>query len=700
MKKVIFLILLIAYSLEVLAQQKHLDSLLLQLERHVQADTVRINLLNEISYTYSGIDPSEGINAAREAIELAGQLSAESKLPVSYSHLGVNYRASGQDSQALDAMQKSLNLYREQGNKLGIARLLNNMALVYYNLSDYGKALQYHDQAAEIFEEMDYRYGLMHTYNNIGVVHLAWSDYPQALDAFLDAHRLVSSADGLMLGNILSNIGLVYKNLADFDQATAYQEQALNLYRAMDNKTGTARALANMATLYDLTGEPERSIAYYEQALAINMQMGDWRRIASDYTNLGVVYRGLGDYAKALDNLMIGLEHYRKTTDKTNTALNLLELAQVLAEADGGIMRKKGFDPARRDQTVLDYQVSALKLAEESGSLQQQQHAWMALYETYENQANIPKALGAFKRQVALKDSIFNNEKQREIIQKQAQFDYEKKEALLTAAFEQEKALAQAELHRQKIIRNFGAGGFIFCFLVATGGYILYKKKRDAEQMQQESEFQIKVAEVEMKALRAQLNPHFIFNSLNSISSFMLKNDLRAADYYLAKFAKLMRLILEKTALKEIPLEDDLQLLTMYMELESARMDGGFVYEIQVEPTIDCENTLVPPLMLQPFVENSIWHGFANLNRQGRVLIRIVKEWDQLHFVVEDNGVGRKPVPLVESNRRTSMGVRITQERLEIIRRTKKHDANMALVDLPEGLRVELTLPLTVNFGG
>src|SRR5690606_36309748 len=167
-----------------------------------------------------------------------------------------------------------------------------------------------------------------------------------------------------------------------------------------------------------------------------------------------------------------------------------------------------------------------------------------ALYETYENQANILKAFKAFKRHVALKDSIFNDEKRREIIQKQAQFDYEKRETLLTAAFEQEKALAQAELHRQKIIRNFVMGGFIFCVLAATGGYILYKKKRDAEQMQQESEFLIQVAEVEMKALRAQLNPHFILNSLNSISNFIVKNDLHAADYYLAKFAKLMRLIL------------------------------------------------------------------------------------------------------------------------------------------------------------
>ena len=698
MKNVVCLVFSIVLVFEVLGQQKYLDSLLLQLTNHAQADTVRIKLLNEISYAYAGIDPAEGIETAREAIQLAEQLHFVSTLPVSYNYLGVNLRALGQDTLALEAMGKSLALYQEQGNKLGTARLLNNLALVYYNLSDYGIALQYHHQALVIFEELDHSYGLMHSYNNIGVVHLAWADYPKALDSFLKGHRLVTPADSLMLGNILSNIGLVYKNLADYDQAVAYQEQALGVYQAMGNKAGIARALANMATLYDLTGSPWKSIAYYEQALAINEQIGEKRRIASDYTNLGVVYRGIGEYAKALDNLLRGWEHYKATTDKANTALTLLELSYVLSEADGAVVREKGFDPGRLRQTILGYQTAALALAEESGSLQQQQHAWAALSESYEAQPDIPKAFEAYKMSVAFKDSVFNEDKRREVIQKQAQFEYEKKEALLTAAFEQEKALGQLELRRQRAIKSFIAGGLILSFVAAAVGYVLYKKKRDAEHKQKESEWQAQVAEVEMKALRAQLNPHFIFNSLNSISDFILKNDLHTADYYLGKFAKLVRMILENSEKKEIPLADDLQLLTLYMDLEAVRMERRFVYHIQIDPAIDPDNTMVPPLLLQPFVENSIWHGFPSLEREGRILIRVGKEEEQIHFVIEDNGVGRKQAAAVERNGRVSMGVRITQERLDILQRAKRNKTAVELMDLQQGLRVDLKLPLTLAF--
>src|SRR5690606_20366982 len=134
---------------------------------------------------------------------------------------------------------------------------------------------------------------------------------------------------------------------------------------------------------------------------------------------------------------------------------------------------------------------------------------------------------------IKLRDSIYNKEKERVLIQKQIQFDYEKKEALLTAGFEQEKALNLMELSRQRAIKNSVSGGAILLFLASIGGYFLYSKRRNAEEKQKESEFNAQVAEVEMKALRSQMNPHFIFNSLNSISDFILRNDLHASDYYL-----------------------------------------------------------------------------------------------------------------------------------------------------------------------
>lgn len=702
MKNSICLVILLFYWIGALGQQKYLDSLLRQLEGHPQEDTIKVNLLNEISYTYSDIDPEKGISIAKEAISLAEKLRYLSQLAVSYNHLGVNYNSLGKDTLALEVMEKSLALYKEADNRLGMARLFNNLALVYYNFSDYGTALQYHEEASAIFKELDNRYALAHSYNNTGVVHLAWADYPRALDAFLDAHRVASLTASTMMGNILSNIGLVYKNLKEYGKAREYQEEALLLYRAMGNQPGTARALGNLAALYDLTGNPEKSVVYYQEALAINKKVGDSRRIAADYTNLGVVFSGMSDYPSALDHLLQGLEYYGQTTDKANTSLALLELAYVLDEATDSVIKQKGFDPLIRDKKVLEYQHQALKLAEESESLLQQQNAWAALSETYEASASTQKAFEAYKKYIQLRDSVFNKEKERELVQKQAQFDYEKKEALLTAGFAQEQALNLMELSRQRIIKNSIAGGMVFFFLAVIGAYVSYKKRRDAEEKQKESEFYALVAEVEMKALRAQMNPHFIFNSLNSISDFILKNDLRTADYYLAKFAKLMRMILENSEQKEIPLDDDLHILGIYMELEALRMGKKFSYEIQIDKCLNAEAILVPPLLLQPFVENSIWHGFSKLEGDGKISIQVKKEMDMIHFIIEDNGIGRKESATTEKigaeKGKVSMGIRITQDRIHIINRIKKANAALVLSDLQRGLRIDLKLPLSLNF--
>ncbi|MGH2649367.1 MAG: sensor histidine kinase, partial [Ginsengibacter sp.] len=132
------------------------------------------------------------------------------------------------------------------------------------------------------------------------------------------------------------------------------------------------------------------------------------------------------------------------------------------------------------------------------------------------------------------------------------------------------------------------------------------------------------------------MNPHFIFNSLNSISDYILKNDVQSADIYLTKFAKVMRMILENSDQKEVTLKDDLKALELYMQLESLRMKDKFTYEIKIDESINAENTLIPPLILQPFVENSIWHGMQGKKGEGHILISIKKEGNMINCSVED----------------------------------------------------------------
>jgi LytS/YehU family sensor histidine kinase len=208
-----------------------------------------------------------------------------------------------------------------------------------------------------------------------------------------------------------------------------------------------------------------------------------------------------------------------------------------------------------------------------------------------------------------------------------------------------------------------------------------------------------------MKALRSQMNPHFIFNSLNSISDYISRNNIPKANEYLIKFAGIMRMILEFSEQKEISLADDLKALELYIQLEALRLRDKFRYEISIGEGIDIENTLVPPLMLQPFVENSIWHGLARKEGEGKLSIFVYLQDEMIKYAVEDDGIGRaraagdagwrEPAPGVSGK---SMGIKITGERIALINQSRNAGASMHLSDLEQGTRVEVCLPLALNF--
>ncbi len=252
------------------------------------------------------------------------------------------------------------------------------------------------------------------------------------------------------------------------------------------------------------------------------------------------------------------------------------------------------------------------------------------------------------------------------------------------------------------MIRNSSIiiGGILI--LAAIAGIIIYKRRKDSIEKKKEAEFNVQVADTEMKALRAQMNPHFIYNSLNSINDYIDKHDIDKATDYTTKFAKLMRMILENSEHKEIPLADDLKTLELYMQLENMRMSNKFSYEIKVDDNIDPENTLIPPLILQPFVENSIWHGIAGKSDNGKIWIHIKKEGGMINCVVEDNGVGiQEPAYAGKGTggvSKKSLGMKITNERIDILNKLKRSNAAVTLSNLSEGTKIEVKLPEELAF--
>ena len=220
------------------------------------------------------------------------------------------------------------------------------------------------------------------------------------------------------------------------------------------------------------------------------------------------------------------------------------------------------------------------------------------------------------------------------------------------------------------------------------------------------SQYEKKLANVEMSALLAQMNPHFLFNSLNSIDSYIIRNESKKASEYLNNFARLMRLILQNSRSNYISLKDELEALDLYMQMESLRFADRFAFEIKVDPDIDTSSTLIPPMLIQPYVENAIWHGLMHKKdgEDGKVEITISRKDESLYCTIHDNGIGREKATALKAqkpgNRKRSMGMQITKDRIEMINKLYNTNTSMNVIDLHDeqgnatGTRVELIIPV------
>ena len=223
-------------------------------------------------------------------------------------------------------------------------------------------------------------------------------------------------------------------------------------------------------------------------------------------------------------------------------------------------------------------------------------------------------------------------------------------------------------------------------------------------QQRVEEAYHKRLAELEMSALRAQMNPHFMFNALTSIRNFILKEDTESANLYLTKFARLMRTILHNSRSTLVSVDDELTALRLYVDFESMRFRDKINVEWYVDPSLDTQRTFLPPLIVQPYVENAIWHGLVQKNGSGRLNLRFERLNSHLRISVYDNGVGRSKAAVLKSKsavRKKSYGMDITGHRIELINEMLNIESDVQVIDLyeedgksPCGTEVVITLPL------
>lgn len=194
-----------------------------------------------------------------------------------------------------------------------------------------------------------------------------------------------------------------------------------------------------------------------------------------------------------------------------------------------------------------------------------------------------------------------------------------------------------------------------------------------------------KASELEMQVLRSQMNPHFLFNSLNSINRFILQNNKEQASEYLNKFSKLIRLILQNSQASLITLESELESLELYLALEALRFEHRFDYKISISKDLEASALKVPPLIIQPYAENAIWHGLMHKEEKGRLDVEVSQEKDFLCFKITDDGIGRKKAAELKSKSATkhrSVGLKITEDRIRMMQQINERESPVVINDL------------------
>jgi len=365
------------------------------------------------------------------------------------------------------------------------------------------------------------------------------------------------------------------------------------------------------------------------------------------------------------------------------------------------------FESARHKEAIL-YLEEAKAIADEINATSHTQNILHDLARCHAALGNHSEAYTLAMSSMVIKDSLFTKAKSDKIQELTAQYENEKKEAAI-ALLRTENELQTTQLDNESNVKKGLIGGIGFLALI--GGLLFNgQRKRLANQRIladknneiRATEFNRNLTELELKALRAQMNPHFIFNCMNGINRLILEDENELASRNLTKFSKLIRMILDHSEKKAVSLDQELEMLETYISLEAQRFKGRIDYSISVDPTIDTRNIELPSMILQPFIENAIWHGLMHREGDGgRIDIKIEERDDVLHCTIEDNGVGReKALALKNSSARNhrSMAMKVTEARLALMDKSGLGKL-VQIFDLKEkekasGTRVLVTIPI------
>ncbi len=506
------------------------------------------------------------------------------------------------------------------------------------------------------------------SYLIIGVGFRMKGDVEPALENLFTSSRIcVKNSFNRLLAETYSEIASAYTMGGDFINALKYNTKAVNAFRLLGSKSVLTMTLLNTGFDYYTLEKYDTALLYYNEAESL---------LDSTFSPIVEAYI-IGN--RALVKWKIGM-HDESIIDLEQAISMLIPLGDDYGISDYYNQLGSIYYELDRPEQAVFYLGKGIKIALEVDLKEQVRDASKLLSEIYREFGDADSAYFYLNQYLAMRDSIQNEEVTRQLANQRADFEIGLKEGELRAL----------EIKRRnQLIMVVMIGSVLL--VVGFVGY-RYQQTRSRRKLEKQV---INQRLAELKALKAQINPHFLFNALNSIQSYILEDQHEVAESYLVKYGKLMRKILNHSNELTILLKDALELLKLYVELEQIRIDGGFKYKVSIDDSIDDSYVKIPAMIIQPFVENAIWHGIADSKGEGVIELSIHPQGELIEINIEDNGKGfNVSKPFVKS----SKGVRLVQERLELL---KDSEGSESVIEISSevGKGTKVTLRFPSNFG-
>ncbi|MFN3137500.1 MAG: tetratricopeptide repeat protein [Allomuricauda sp.] len=605
--------------------------------------------------------------------------------------LGIKSRFIDKEQAVAYGLQ-SLEKSKEIGFKVGEAKALYSLGLTHGMTDSYANSLEYLNKCLAVANQNKDYSMVCDVYNSMGIVYKRIGDYPSSQESYLKSLKVIDSFNlQINAASVYINLGVLHDLMDEREEAIASYQKALEIYDGPDPEAMKNDVEVNLAIMSYTDGDYRAALDKFLKIVPYWSQEGNNIKLYDLYSNIGHCYLQLEQWDNAEEYLFKALDLANQLSLKQGQAFVYQNLANLMLQQN-------------KLNQAMRYSNDNLKVLEGmEGTYERKKEAHEKAYEIYQASGQLEKAIFHLNKTMDYKDSLMNETKVKEIENLQVRHEvYVKDREIEANTLELALLNTRVEQNRKRtlylivisILLLFSASLLYFRYLAKKRSNVILSEKNRLISEQRDTIGQMN-RQLEKRMLRAQMNPHFIFNSLGSIQHLISTNDKKGALTYLSKFSKLLRQVLESSVNISLVLSEEIELLKIYVELEALRFDHSFSYQFEIDENLDIDAHEVPMLLVQPYIENAIIHGLMPKEGNKELKVSFTDKETNIECVIEDNGAGLTQTEARKSNR-ISRGMSITERRIQAL---KQHSAQqlVKIENLSDenrsGTRVTILIP-------